>query len=88
MVQFEFVILRMFYQTQVKYLCINQFKVLQVKGVLSDPELHGIVLKAGFYTLRLIGPISYLGECDLMVHPEKYSFIFYQMHFVLINRSV
>ena len=22
------------------------------------------------YTLRLIGPISYSGECDLMVHPQ------------------
>ena len=25
------------------------------------------------YTPRLIGPISYPGECDLMVHPQKYS---------------
>ena len=56
----------MSYQTQVKYLCIDQFRVLQVKGVLSDPELHSIVLKAGVYTLRSIGPISYLSKCDLM----------------------
>ena len=28
------------------------------------------------YTLRLIGPISYRGECDLMVHQQKYSVIF------------
>ena len=35
-------------------------------------------------TLRLIGPISYPGECDLMVHPRKYSVIFSQMHFVTL----
>ena len=28
------------------------------------------------YTLRLIGSISYPGECDLMVQPRKYSVIF------------
>ena len=33
-------------------------------------------------TLRLIGPISYPDECDLMVHPQKYSGIFSRMHFV------
>ena len=36
------------------------------------------------YTLRLIGPISYPGECDLMVHPRKYSVIFSRMHFVTV----
>ena len=34
------------------------------------------------YTLRLIGPISYPGECDLMVQLQKYSEIFSRMHFV------
>ena len=28
------------------------------------------------FTLRLIGPISYPDECDLTVHPRKYSVIF------------
>ena len=34
------------------------------------------------YTLRLIGPISYLDECDLMVHWRKHIVIFSRMHFV------
>ena len=34
------------------------------------------------YTLRLIGPISYLDECDLMVHPRKYIVIFSRMHYL------
>ena len=34
------------------------------------------------YTLRLIGPISYSGECDLMVHPRKCSVMFSRVHFV------
>ena len=38
-------------------------------------RLHIIVLRY-VYTLRLIGPISYPGECDLMVHTRKYSVIF------------
>ena len=38
------------------------------------------------YTLRLIGPISYPGECDLMVHPRKYSVIFSRMHYVTVVR--
>ena len=32
------------------------------------------------YTLRLNGPISYPCECDLMVHPRKFSVIFSRMH--------
>ena len=35
------------------------------------------------YSLRLIGPISYPGECDLMVHQQKYPVIFSQMHQLL-----
>ena len=31
-------------------------------------------------TMRLIGPISYPGECDLIVHPRKYSVIFSRIH--------
>ena len=38
------------------------------------------------YTLRLIGPISYPDECDLMVHPRKYIVIFSRMHFVTFVR--
>ena len=38
------------------------------------------------YTLRLIGPISYPGGCDLMVHPRKYNVIFSRMHFVTFVR--
>ena len=34
------------------------------------------------YTLRLIWPISYPGECDLMVHTRKYSVILSRMRFV------
>ena len=34
------------------------------------------------YTLRLIGPISYSGECDLMVQPRKHFVFFSRMHFV------
>ena len=37
-------------------------------------------------TLRLIGPILYPGECDLMIHPQKYSVIFSRMHFVTVVR--
>ena len=33
------------------------------------------------YTLRLIGPISYPGECDLMVHMHFVAFVrVYNMH--------
>ena len=32
------------------------------------------------YTLRLIGPISYPGKCDLMIHTRKHSVIFSRMH--------
>ena len=40
-------------------------------------------LQLGYvYTLRLIGPISYSGECDLMVYPWKYIVTFSRMHFV------
>ena len=38
------------------------------------------------YTLRLIGPISYPGECDLMVNPQKYIVIFSRMHLVTFVR--
>ena len=38
------------------------------------------------YTLRLIGPISYLGECDLMVYPRKYILIFSRIYFVTFVR--
>ena len=43
-------------------------------------------LKLYVYTLRLIGPISYPGECDLMVQPQKYRVIFSRMHFVTFVR--
>ena len=37
-------------------------------------------------TLRLIGLISYPGECDLMVHSRKHIVIFSRMHFVTFVR--
>ena len=33
-------------------------------------------------TVRLIGQISYPGECDLKVHPQKHTVIFSRAHFV------
>ena len=33
-------------------------------------------------------PILYLGECDLMIHPQKYSVIFSRMHYVTFVRYV
>ena len=38
------------------------------------------------YTLRLIGPISYPDECDLMVNPRKYIVMCSRMHFVTFVR--
>ena len=38
------------------------------------------------YTLRLIGRISYPGECDLTVQARKYSVILSQMYFVTFIR--
>ena len=38
--------------------------------------LPGMARLSYLYTLRLIGPISYPGECDLMVHPRKHIVIF------------
>ena len=51
------------------------FQIQKLKYVLSY-----------IYTLRLIRPISYPGECDLIVHPQKYIVIFSQMHFVTFVR--
>ena len=48
-------------------------------GVLP---IYGIGGLRYVYPLRLIGPISYPGECDLRVHTQKYSGIFSRMHFV------
>ena len=41
----------------------------------DDPNTLSFILSY-VYTLRLIGPISHPGECDLTVHPRKYSVIF------------
>ena len=41
--------------------------------------------KSCIYTLRLIGPILYPGECDVMAQPWKYCIIFSQMHFVTLS---
>ena len=46
----------------------------------------GQVVISYVYTLRLIGPISYPDECDLMVNPRKYIVIFSRMHFVTFVR--
>ena len=48
-----------------------------------DTSLYSAVLNY-VYTLRFIGPISYPGECDLMVNVRKYSVIFSRMHFVTV----
>ena len=40
------------------------------------------------YTLRLIWPISYPGECDLMVHPQKHSVIFSRMSFCYLRTYI
>ena len=37
-------------------------------------------------TLQLIGQTSYPGECHLIVHQQKFSVIFSQMHFVTVVR--
>ena len=39
------------------------------------------------YTLRLIWPISYPGECDLMVHTRKHSVILSRMCFIQQPRT-
>ena len=38
------------------------------------------------FTMRLIGPISYPGECDLMVCPRKHIVIFSRMHLLTFVR--
>ena len=43
-------------------------------------------LKLRLHALRLIGPILYPGECDLMVHPRKHIVIFSRMHFATFVR--
>ena len=40
------------------------------------------------YTLRLIGSISYPGECDLMVHSRKHIVIFSQMAFFYLRMYI
>ena len=52
-------------------------------AIQVDTSLYSAVLNY-VYTLRFIGPISYPGECDLMVNVRKYSVIFSRMHFVTV----
>ena len=41
-----------------------------------------------FYTLRLIGQISYPGECDLIVHPQKYEVVSFAQKCILLPSYV
>ena len=50
---------------------VADFKVYRILKQLR--QLSRLKLR---YTLRLIGTISYPGECNLIVHPRKYSVIF------------
>ena len=59
---------------------INVSRLLR-KEFLSAFSLMLSKLLSFVYALRLIGPISYYGECDLMVYPRKYSIIFSRMPF-------
>ena len=46
---------------------------LHIKQIAISQERRAIWKNYRYvYTLRLIGPISYTGECDLIVHPRKY----------------
>ena len=47
----------------------------------SKNRLCKRAFKPRLYT-AIIGPFSYLDQCDLMVQPQKYSVIFSRMHFV------
>ena len=49
---------------------------------LRPTVLMQMFLLGYVYTLRLIGQISYPGECDLMVRPQKHIVILSRMHFV------
>ena len=44
-------------------------------------------LKLRLHTAINIGPISYPGECDLMIHQQKYSVMFSGIHFVTLVRT-
>ena len=41
---------------------------------VNDDQEYVVYIRC-VYTLRLTWQISYSGECDLMVHPQKYSVI-------------
>ena len=73
-------------------ICFAQMRalIICVRGSRNPWHQHifnstGIALSY-VYKLRLIGPISYPDECDLMVHPRKYNVIFSRMHFVTFLR--
>ena len=55
--------------------CIKRRKIAAKIACVNGPL--GCV-----YTLRLIRQISYPGECDVTVHPRKYSVVFLRMYFV------
>ena len=52
---------------------LNRIKIKKKIFRLSVPLSY-------VYTLRLIGPISYPGKWDLMIHPRKHSVIFSRIH--------
>ena len=70
----EFVTLRLLLFTNLSFYIYKKYK------------MKHLVLWSYVYTLRLIGPISYSCECDLMVHLRKYSVIFSRMHFATVIR--
>ena len=45
-----------------------------------------VYVKLRLHTAINPDAISYPGECDLMVHPQKYSAIFSRIHFVTFVR--
>ena len=47
---------------------------------------HCVSVLSCVYTLRLIWPISYPGECDLMVHTRKHSVNSLPMRLVIFVR--
>ena len=57
----------MFDQLEIPHKFFQYWIVLRMLGYRDCVPLRYV------YTLRLIGPISYPGECDLIGYPRKYS---------------
>ena len=51
------------------------YTILSGTATFREPLFSGVKIPWSYvYILRLIEPISYSGECDVMVHPRKCSF--------------